>query len=126
MVIIHKFCFFQALKHYTGSLGWVLLEVNSNGEIECVTENIRDLIHVGRTELYKKSIFSLLHSGDHAKFKPILRNAQTFSWCSQDIDKFEAIQVRLIKSLNANDGAGFVLFLFFRLHNRHVNYELTK
>lgn len=87
---------FQALKHYTGSLEWILLEINSKGEIECVTENIKDLILRDRSELYKKSIFSLVHVKDHAKLRPLLRCIQTYNWSSGEIDKFQAIQAGLI------------------------------
>ncbi|KOB78944.1 Steroid receptor coactivator, partial [Operophtera brumata] len=82
----------EALKHYTGSLEWILLEINSKGEIECVTENIKDLILRDRTELYKKSIYSLVHVKDHAKLRPLLRCIQTYNWSSGETDKFQAIQ----------------------------------
>lgn len=100
---------FQALKHYTNSLGWVLLEINSNGEIECVTENIKDLILQERTELHKRSIFSLLHANDHAKLRPLLRNIQTFGWGAGETDKFQAIQARiLVKNPNGTESSGYV------------------
>lgn len=72
------------------------MEINSKGEIECVTENIKDLVLAERTELYKKSIFSLLHADDHAKLKPLLRKIQNFSWGSGDSDKFQYIHARLL------------------------------
>ncbi|XP_047042032.1 nuclear receptor coactivator 2-like isoform X3 [Helicoverpa zea] len=98
----------EALKHYTGTLGWVLLEINSKAEIECITENIKELTLQDRTELYKKSIFSLLHVKDHVKLRPLLRNIQTFNWGSGEIDKFQAIQARLlIKNSNGTDSAGY-------------------
>lgn len=79
-----------------------------------MSENIKDLIHVDRTELYKKSIFSLLHESDHTKLKPLLRNSQALVWDSGNIDKFQATQVRLIKSTNANDVTGYVLMSIYR------------
>ncbi|XP_026746437.1 nuclear receptor coactivator 2-like [Trichoplusia ni] len=98
----------EALKHYTGTLGWVLLEINSKAEIECITENIKELTLQDRTELYKKSIFSLLHVKDHAKLRPLLRNIQTFNWGAGEIDKFQAIQARLlIKNSNGTDSVGY-------------------
>lgn len=107
---------FQALKHYTGTLGWVLLEINSKAEIECITENIKELTQQDRSELYKKSIFSLLHSKDHAKLRPLLRNTQTYNWGPGEIDKFQAIQARLIvKDSNGTDSTGyvFIMYLFY-------------
>nr|XP_032529713.1 uncharacterized protein LOC116779506 isoform X8 [Danaus plexippus plexippus] len=99
----------EAIKHYTGVLGLILMEINSKGEIECVTENIKDLILAERTELYKKSIFSLLHADDHAKIKPLLRNIQNFAWGSTESDKFQYIHARLlIKDANVTDGDSFV------------------
>ncbi|CAB3231051.1 unnamed protein product [Arctia plantaginis] len=98
----------EALKHYTGTLGWVLLEINSKAEIECITENIKELTLQDRSELYKKSIFSLLHAKDHAKLRPLLRNTQTFNWGTGEIDKFQAIQARLIvKDSNGTESAGY-------------------
>lgn len=86
------------------------MEINSKGEIECVTENIKDLILAERTELYKKSIFSLLHADDHAKIKPLLRNIQNFAWGSTESDKFQYIHARLlIKDANVTDGDRLVL-----------------
>lgn len=85
------------------------MEINSKGEIECVTENIKDLVLSERTELYKKSIFSLLHADDHAKIKPLLRNIQNISWNSGDSNKFQYIHARLlIKDSNVPDGSRFV------------------
>ncbi|XP_047987922.1 uncharacterized protein LOC125227614 isoform X3 [Leguminivora glycinivorella] len=99
----------EALKHYTSSLGWVLLEINAEGKIVCVTENIKDFILQDRTELYKKSIFSLLHVRDHAKIKPLLKNIQSFGWSAGDTDKFQAIQARLaIQNSNGTDDAEYV------------------
>ncbi|XP_060803001.1 transcription initiation factor TFIID subunit 4 isoform X2 [Amyelois transitella] len=99
----------EALKHYTGSLGWVLLEINSKGEIECVSENIKDLTLQDRTELYKKSIFSLLHVNDQAKLKPLLRVIESFAWGSGEIEKFQAIQARLlVKNTDGTEGTGYV------------------
>ncbi|RVE48635.1 hypothetical protein evm_006706, partial [Chilo suppressalis] len=99
----------EALKHYTNSLGWVLLEINGKGEIECVTENIKDFTLHDRTELYKKSIFSCLHVNDHAKLRPLLRNIQKFAWGSGEFDRFHAIQVRLlVKNTNGTEGASYV------------------
>lgn len=93
----------QALKHYTDRLGWILLEINAKAEIECVSENIKDLILRDRTELYKKSIFSLVHVKDHAKLRPLLRCIQTYNWSSGESDKFQAIQASLIVETDGTD-----------------------
>ncbi|CAH0748970.1 unnamed protein product [Diatraea saccharalis] len=99
----------EALKHYTTSLGWVLLEINAKGEIECVTENIKEFTLQDRTELYKKPIFSCLHVNDHAKLRPLLRNIQKFAWGSGEVDRFHAIPVRLlVKNTNGTEGASYV------------------
>lgn len=62
-----------------------MLKINSEGIIETVTENIKDLICFTRAEIQKQSIYSYLYAGDHAKFSPILNNT-TFSigWEQQD------------------------------------------
>lgn len=99
---------FQALKHYTSNLGWILLEINSGGEIECVTENIKELIRKERTELYKTSIFDLLHIEDHKKLRPLLRDIQTYGWGAGDADKFQAFQVRLLDNPDGTDDSGSV------------------
>lgn len=81
--------------------------MNSKGEIECATENIKDLVLQDRTDLHKKSIFSLLHVNDHSKLKPLLGDAQSLAWSSGAIDKFQAIQARLlVKIPNGTDGTG--------------------
>lgn len=94
---------FQALKHYTSNLGWILLEINSRGEIECVTENIKELVRKERTELYRTSIFDLLHIEDHTKLRPLLRDIQTYGWGAGETDKFQAIQVRLLENPDETD-----------------------
>ncbi|XP_059617305.1 nuclear receptor coactivator 2 isoform X2 [Phlebotomus argentipes] len=66
--------YFEAVEHYISSAGWVLLEINAEGIIECVTENIKDLITFTRAELSRQSIYSYLHPGDHGKLSPILNN----------------------------------------------------
>ncbi|VVC96712.1 unnamed protein product, partial [Leptidea sinapis] len=90
----------EAVKHYTSVLGLILMEINSRGDIECVTENIKDFILFERTELYKKSLFSLLHPDDHAKFNPLLRTVQTFAWGAADSEKFQNIQARFLCDLS--------------------------
>jgi hypothetical protein len=82
------------------------LEINAKGEIECITENIKEFTLQERTELYKKSIFSCLHANDHAKLRPLLKTIQTFAWGSGEVDRFHAIQVRLlVKNTNGTEGA---------------------
>lgn len=107
------FTFFpQALKHYTSHLGWVLLEINSKGEIECITENIKDLIYQDRTELHKRSIFSLLHVNDHSKIRPLLRTIQTLGWGAGDINKFQSVQVKLVIKTNGINAPRYhIIFL---------------
>lgn len=93
-----------------------MLEINAQGEIECITENIKDLIQRDRAELYRKSIFSIVHVKDHAKLRPILRNIQTFNWSSGEIDKFHVIQTQLlINNSNGTECARWVKF-------KHITY----
>lgn len=99
---------FQALKHYTSNLGWILLEINSRGEIECVTENIQELVQKERTKLCKTSIYDLLHIEDRSKLSPLLRDIQKYGWDSGDTVKFQAIQVRLLENPDGTDDSGSV------------------
>lgn len=69
-----KWAYFEAVQHFIASAGWVLLEISADGVIECVTENIKDLIRYTRNELLTQSIYSYLHPGDHGKLSPILHN----------------------------------------------------
>lgn len=73
-----KTAYFEAVRHYISNIGWVLLEINSEGVIECATENVCDVLHYTRAELQGKSIYSYLHPGDHSRLSPIL-DKHTFS-----------------------------------------------
>lgn len=77
---------FGALEHYISTFGWALLQINSDGIIETVTENIKDLIHFTPAELLKQPIYSYLHPGDHAKLSPLMNNMsfQLSNWDRQD------------------------------------------
>lgn len=120
-------CCLQAIKHYASVRDYVLMDINSKGEIVCVTENIKDLILAEKSELLKQSIFSLLHTDDHTKIKPLLRNTQNAGWSSGESDKSQYIHARLlIKDSNVTDGARLVLYFdlifyaFFYLRNKHL------
>lgn len=78
----------------------MLLEINSNGEIECVTENIRDLIYQDRSELHKRSIYSVLHANDHRKIRPLLRAIQELGVWSGGDDKVQGAQVQFAIKTN--------------------------
>lgn len=54
-----------------------MLQINAEGRIECVTENISELIRWTRAELQHKSIYDYLHENDHDKLQPILCNLST-------------------------------------------------
>jgi nuclear receptor coactivator 2 len=73
-----KSAYFEAVQHYISNIGWALLEINSEGIIECATENVSDVLHYSRSELTGQPIYSYLHTGDHAKLSPIL-DKNTFS-----------------------------------------------
>ncbi|KFB38364.1 hypothetical protein ZHAS_00005719 [Anopheles sinensis] len=76
-----KSAYFEAVQHYISNVGWALLEINSEGVIECATENVRDVLHYSRTELHGQSIYSYLHTGDHSKLSPILnKNSIELNW----------------------------------------------
>ncbi|XP_055299540.1 putative uncharacterized protein DDB_G0271606 isoform X25 [Sitodiplosis mosellana] len=77
---------FRALEHYISTFGWALIQINSDGIIETVTENIKELINFTSTDLLKQPIYSYLHPGDHAKLSPLLNNMsfQLNSWERQD------------------------------------------
>ena len=66
-------------------MGWALLEINSEGVIECATENVIDVLHYSRDELNGQSIYSYLHTGDHSKVSPILdKNSFLLEWDQDD------------------------------------------
>lgn len=78
---------FGALEHYISTFGWALLQLNSDGIIETVTENIKELIHFTPADILKQPIYSYLHPGDHAKLSPLLGNNMSFqlsNWERQD------------------------------------------
>lgn len=91
--------YFEAVEHYISSVGWVLVQINSEGLIECVTENIKELIRYTRGELYKQSIYSYLHPGDHGKLSPILNNMSfTLGWEQDDGQQSTSTSKRQQKS----------------------------
>lgn len=90
----------------------MLLEINAEGQIECVTENIKDLVRYTRSELLSQSIYSYLHAGDHGKLSPILNNNMSFTlggWDQSD-DRSQArrkqqkSRIRLL--VKPTEGAG--------------------
>lgn len=80
-----KSAYFEAVQHYISNVGWALLEINSEGYIECATENVIDVLQYSRQELCGQSIYSYLHTGDHNKISPILdKNTLSFEWDQDD------------------------------------------
>ncbi|KAL7030722.1 hypothetical protein ACKWTF_006763 [Chironomus riparius] len=76
-----KSAYFEAVQHYISNVGWALLEINSEGYIECATENVREVLQYSRQELCGQPIYSYLHTGDHNKISPILdKNTLSFDW----------------------------------------------
>lgn len=76
-----KSAYFEAVQYYISNIGWALLEINSDGVIECATENVREVLHYTRNELHGQSIYSYLHTGDHSKLSPILnKNSFELNW----------------------------------------------
>lgn len=54
-----------------------LFVVNPDGQIEFVTENIQRFLNYNKEELIGKSVYNIIHHGDHARFgillnKPLL------------------------------------------------------
>lgn len=83
-----KSAYFEAVQHYISNVGWALLEINSEGVIECATENVRDVLHYSRTELHGQSIYSYLHTGDHSKLSPILnKNSFELNWDQNEVGR---------------------------------------
>lgn len=80
-----KSAYFEAVQHYIRNVGWALLEINSEGFIECATENVIEVLHYSRSELSGQSIYSYLHTGDHTKVSPILdKNSFMLEWDQDD------------------------------------------
>lgn len=81
-----KSAYFEAVQYYISNIGWALLEINSDGVIECATENVRDVLHYSRNELHGQSIYSYLHTGDHSKLSPILnKNSFELNWDQDEV-----------------------------------------
>lgn len=92
-----KSAYFEAVQHYIRNVGWALLEINSEGCIECATENVIDVLHYSRQELSGQSIYSYLHTGDHSKVSPILdKNSFSFEWDQDDGPVSSALPLRRI------------------------------
>jgi len=58
---------FQALDGF-------LFVVNQDGQIEFVTENIQQFLHYNKDELLGKSVYNIIHHGDHTRFGALLNN----------------------------------------------------
>lgn len=82
--------YFEAIEYYTSNAGWVLLEINAEGIIECVSQNVKELIQFTRQELHKQSIYTFLHPGDHKILSPILNN-MTFSQGWESLDDVDGL-----------------------------------
>lgn len=97
-----KWAYFEAVKHFIASVGWVLLEISAEGIIECVTDNIVDLVRYTSDELHSQSIYSYLHPGDHSKLSPVLNNMSfALSWDQGSDDRQarkrqQKIRIRLL------------------------------
>lgn len=102
------------------------MEINNNGEIECVTENIKDIISHDRTELYKKPIYSLLPPSDHSKIRPVIRSVQNFGWSTTESEKFHAIKTSLLKNFNKEGVTGLVFLLFTCLFELQCKLDTIK
>lgn len=46
--------------------------VNADGQIEFVTENIQQFLHYNKEELLGKSVYNIIHHGDHTRFGSLL------------------------------------------------------
>lgn len=74
-----------ALEHYISTFGWAILQINSDGIIETVSDSIKDLIQYTSADLLKQPIYSYLHPSDQAKLSPLLNNNMSFAnWDRQD------------------------------------------
>lgn len=48
--------------------------MNADSQIEFVTENIQQFLHYNKEELLGKSVYDIIHHGDHTKFGVLLNN----------------------------------------------------
>lgn len=88
--------YLEAIEHYIASTGWTLLKIVSDGVIESVSENIKDLIGFTRAELQKQTIYTYLHPGDHAKLSPTFNNmSYQPSWDQDDGQSNRQIKTRI-------------------------------
>ncbi|XP_060857713.1 nuclear receptor coactivator 3-like isoform X5 [Metopolophium dirhodum] len=56
------------------ALDGFLFVVNADSQIEFVTENIQQFLHYNKEELLGKSVYNIIHHGDHTKFGVLLNN----------------------------------------------------
>lgn len=88
--------YLEAIDHYIVSNGWTLLKIVSDGVIESVSDNIKDLIGFTRAELQKQTIYTYLHPGDHAKLSPTFNNmSYQPSWDQDDGQSNRQIKTRI-------------------------------
>lgn len=59
---------------FTQALDGFLFVVNSDKQIEFVTENIQQFLHYNKDELIGKSVYNIIHHGDHTRFGALLNN----------------------------------------------------
>ncbi|CAH1732610.1 unnamed protein product [Aphis gossypii] len=57
------------------ALDGFLFVVNADSQIEFVTENIQQFLHYNKEELLGKSVYNIIHHGDHTKFGVLLNNS---------------------------------------------------
>lgn len=48
--------------------------MNSDGQIDFVTENIQQFLHYNKEELLGKSVYNIIHHGDHTRFGVLLNH----------------------------------------------------
>lgn len=80
-----------------------LFVVNAEGKVEHVTENIATYIKFTRDEVFGKSIYNIIHHGDHARFSSNLM-PMTIAWTNEPTNRSRSFEIRfLVKAPDDQD-----------------------
>ncbi|RZC33022.1 nuclear receptor coactivator 1, partial [Asbolus verrucosus] len=72
-----------------------LFVVNAEGKVEHVTENVSNYIKFTRDEVFGKSIYNIIHLGDHARFSANLM-PMTIGWPGEQPNRSRSFSVRFL------------------------------
>lgn len=80
-----------------------LFVVNAEGKVEHVTDNVSNYIKFTRDDVYGKSIYNIIHLGDHARFSANLM-PMTIGWGEPSNNRSRSFSVRfLVKDHDLNE-----------------------